>query len=72
MAIGIHCCKDCVAPKRHPGCHATCKEYIEEKAKYEEQKAKIKEAKENQPYVSIHDFDQILYAGCKRRKPKKY
>jgi hypothetical protein len=20
-------CKDCVAPKRHTGCHAACKEY---------------------------------------------
>lgn len=22
-------CKDCVAPKRYPGCHAVCKEYID-------------------------------------------
>lgn len=25
------CCKDCVAPKRHVGCHADCQEYIDEK-----------------------------------------
>lgn len=36
----ITCCKDCVAPKRHVGCHSTCKEYIDEKAKDAELKAK--------------------------------
>ncbi len=30
--MGIKCCFGCVAPKRHPGCHASCPEYIEEKA----------------------------------------
>ena len=30
----ISCCRYCVAPKRHPGCHGHCTEYIEEKAKY--------------------------------------
>ena len=28
----IKCCKDCVAPKRHPGCHGVCPEYLYEKA----------------------------------------
>ena len=28
----IKCCKDCVAPKRYPGCHGICPEYIYEKA----------------------------------------
>lgn len=30
-AMSIKCCKDCVAPKRHIGCHATCAEYLSEK-----------------------------------------
>lgn len=30
-------CKDCVAPKRHSGCHSTCGEYIKwDKARKEE------------------------------------
>ena len=28
-------CRDCVAPKRHPGCHGTCQEYLAEKAEYD-------------------------------------
>jgi len=39
----IKCCKDCVAPKRHPGCHGVCPEYIHEKALWEEEKKAIRE-----------------------------
>ena len=35
----IECCHYCVAPKRHPGCHDHCPEYIKEKAEYEARKA---------------------------------
>lgn len=30
----ITCCKGCVAPKRYPGCHDRCPEYIEQKAQH--------------------------------------
>ena len=33
--MGIKCCLGCTAPKRYPGCHGTCQEYIQEKAKHE-------------------------------------
>jgi hypothetical protein len=33
-------CKECTAPKRHPGCHDRCPEYLKEKAEYQEWKAK--------------------------------
>lgn len=39
----IKCCKDCVAPKRYPGCHGVCPEYIHEKALWEEEKTAIRE-----------------------------
>lgn len=39
----IKCCKDCVAPKRHPGCHGVCPEYLYEKALWEEEKKVIRE-----------------------------
>ena len=32
-------CKGCVAPKRYPGCHDHCPEYLKAKAEYEERKA---------------------------------
>lgn len=35
----IKCCQYCVAPKRYPGCHGSCPEYLQEKAEYEERKA---------------------------------
>lgn len=41
----IWCCKECVAPKRHPGCHDRCPEYIKEKAVHEaerEERLKVK------------------------------
>lgn len=38
MYAVIKCCKECVAPKRHPGCHGTCEEYLAERAEYEKQK----------------------------------
>lgn len=35
----IKCCYGCVAPKRFPGCHSTCPEYLKEKSEYEKKKA---------------------------------
>lgn len=32
-------CRFCVAPKRYPGCHSKCPEYLAERAKYDELKA---------------------------------
>lgn len=32
--MGITCCRNCVAPKRYPGCHDRCQEYIEQKAQH--------------------------------------
>ena len=37
--MAIKCCYGCVAPKRYPGCHDRCPEYIKEKAAHDAQKA---------------------------------
>ena len=29
--MAISCCRYCVAPKRYPGCHGNCSEYLAEK-----------------------------------------
>ena len=42
----IECCRYCVAPKRHIGCHGHCPEYIGEKAKHEEKRKKAFREKE--------------------------
>lgn len=44
-------CYKCTPPKRKPGCHATCKEYIDEKAAYEVDKKKIDEAKAREAFL---------------------
>lgn len=64
----IKCCKDCVAPKRHLGCHDTCKEYKKEKAEHEAAKQKEREEKERigRP-MGKHDFDML---AC-MHKPRK-
>lgn len=39
MSCTIRSCNGCVAPKRHPGCHGHCPDYLKEKAEYESKKA---------------------------------
>lgn len=35
----MKCCRHCVPPKRYPGCHDHCPDYIEERAEFDELKA---------------------------------
>lgn len=39
MIVTIFSCKGCVAPKRYPGCHDHCPEYIAERAEHDRRKA---------------------------------
>ena len=61
----IKCCKDCVAPKRHLGCHDTCKEYKEQKKEHEAKKEK--ERTNRAVVISKYDFEMLPYIS-KRRK----
>lgn len=36
MADKIKCCRYCIAPKRHVGCHGECVEYLEERKALDE------------------------------------
>lgn len=62
----IKCCKDCVPPTRHPGCHTKCNKYLKEKAEWEEVKQIIE--KNKAPVLTSYDFDKITYISCKRHK----
>lgn len=64
--MAIKCCKDCVPPTRHPGCHGTCEQYLKEKAGYEKQKEYAKAHKT--VMLTNYDFDEIAYACSKRHK----
>ncbi|MBR5199224.1 MAG: hypothetical protein IKW20_05285 [Bacteroidales bacterium] len=54
IASTIKCCHHCVAPKRYPGCHDHCPEYLKEKAEYEALKA----AYNGNAYVNAGLYDQ--------------
>lgn len=64
--MAITCCKNCVPPKRHPGCHSTCEQYLKEKTEYEKQKEYAKAHKT--VMLTNYDFDEIAYASSKRHK----
>lgn len=38
----ISCCRECVPPERHMGCHGTCKRYLAEKKAHEEELERIR------------------------------
>lgn len=59
----ITCCKDCKPPTRYPGCHATCNKYLEEKAKWEEDKKMMRKKRSEERNYVIHpsDFRTLTY-----------
>lgn len=62
-----YCCRNC--QKRFVGCHSTCEEYKEAKAKFEEKK---KWEKEHATFVpNPVDFNRFGY-GEKTKRPMKY
>lgn len=66
----IYSCKDCVAPKRYPGCHAVCTEYLEQKAEHDRLKA-IHD-KEKRINLGIYiDRNTKVYNAMKDRRNKK-
>lgn len=67
MGVIIKCCHHCVAPKRHPGCHDHCPEYIEQRALYDERKA-IEDEKRQ---IGISCYQQRDAAVRKAMKGKR-
>ena len=70
MIMAIECCRGCVAPKRHPGCHGHCPEYIAERAEYEKRKAEYN--KEQDISIAIcRSRGEKVYKAMKDRRNKK-
>lgn len=62
----INCCKDCVPPDRHPGCHSTCKEYINQNKKH------IQEREDRRRIKNIYDdFNDYEIKRIERNKKKR-
>lgn len=61
--MGIRCCNGCVAPKRYPGCHGKCPEYIKEKA---EHNAQIEEDNKRRRIIYDQNARNRRYAAIAR------
>ncbi len=55
MSGFFECCRYCVAPKRHPGCHSTCPDYLQQRAEYDKCKA-------------IEDEKKRVKNGCRSQR----
>lgn len=69
--MAIRCCNGCVAPKRHPGCHGSCPEYLKEKAEHDAQmEADYKRRHLNQN-LNEQRYAAITRAARNKRKHKE-
>lgn len=66
----INCCKGCVAPKRYPGCHASCEEYRADKAEHDRIKAQNDRVRDIRIGIYL-DRSQKVYNAMKDRRNKK-
>lgn len=71
MRDRIECCRYC-EDKRKPGCHATCEDYIREKAEHDEFLAKQKAEKQVRSYFQSQQEDIKDKTAKRRRKQKNY
>lgn len=60
----MDCCKFCVAPKRHPGCHSTCKEYKIQREELDTLNEKIR--KEKNIYFAVNELNSFRTKTRKR------
>ena len=67
----IYCCKGCVAPKRFPGCHSVCPEYLEQRAEYDKLKAEYDRKKDVTTAINI-DRAKKVYNSLKGLRTRKY
>ena len=52
----FRCCKMCVPPRRHPGCHAGCPDYIDAKKAFNEYRDIEKQFNQKQRDLDIVSF----------------
>lgn len=70
VTIMIYSCRDCVAPKRHPGCHSHCPEYAKEKAKHDAEKAVADRKKMIEAGLTAQTFVGVNRAHKAQRRMK--
>ena len=62
----IFSCKGCVPPKRYPGCHAYCAEYLADKARHDALKAEEYKRQDLVGAICGRQSERI-YKAMKRR-----
>lgn len=67
----IYCCKGCEAPKRYPGCHSVCQEYLAQKADYDKKKAE-QDKKDRLSQAILCDRANKVYNALKGYRKSKY
>lgn len=65
-----YCCYGCVPPKREPGCHSTCPEYLKQKAEHDALKAKADEQRRINQSIYYSRGDKVEKALRYRRNKK--
>lgn len=66
----IYSCKGCVAPKRHPGCHSTCPEYLADKERHDKEKADADKKKMVEAGLTSQTFVGVNRAHKAQRRMK--
>ena len=64
----IYSCKGCVAPKRFPGCHSSCPDYISEKAEHDRLKAIADQKRETESGLASQRFAGVNKAYKAQRR----
>lgn len=55
----IKCYRNCVPPKRYPGCGAKCEEYKKEKEELKLKREYIRKDREAHPVLTTYDFHKF-------------
>ena len=69
--MAINCCNGCVAPKRYPGCHDHCEEYIREKEAHNQRKAELDQGQQISAAIYSARANKVERAMRKRRSFKR-
>lgn len=69
--MAIKCCNGCVAPKRYPGCHDHCEEYIKEKEAHNQRKAELDRDNRISAAIYIDRGNKVEKTIRKRRAYKR-
>lgn len=70
MVNTYKCCKDCMPPKRYPGCHGHCEEYLGEKKELDKIRERLaRERKYNQDYYES-SMAKVRYFQKKKKNAR--